>query len=429
MILPEVAKWVAATNVSIQAGAFDSTAVTRPLAERLIRLDRLMRSAPSVILHAFARLAETELVVASEQRMAELDAGDWRWGIPLIEDPAAIVFAVGVEVRATDSLLRHIRSREAPVKADTEYRHTALKALVVPCRERRVGRSGDRERQGYERRGILKHRILPTMIQKFRVKLSGGGTVDLKAPVGPPAFRGGAALFEGLKLKTVSPSKGLFLVEGCDAVDKAGQIERNLTEAHHRGGSALVWPELTLTPSERTRIVHWLQNRLFREVADESAVDIVVTGSWHEKGRSGTVNRSVVLDRNGVRLLAFEKLFAFHDVGLGTEAIVPSRVLHVLILDDILVAFGICRDFAEAQSLNPFPELDVDLIVVPSMGNRTTVDGHVSMAGIVNDRFTARTFVVQQADPDAKEQRGFVVFERQAKQQVIEFEIYETGGP
>lgn len=426
MILTEVEVWAEKAAREISAGRFGFHMTPSSLATRLVRLDGLFRSSPAIVLQSYTRISEDDLVDAAEDRRGELEAGRDGWWILPSADPVDMAFIIGAEIRATDALLRHVRPREAPSRADREYRLSKEKAFVIPCRERRLGKAG-RDRQSYERRGLLNHRILPTIVQGFRVKLSGGGNVAMRAPVGPPQQTAAAGLFGDIKLAVSEPAGGLFIVDGCQAAGKSAQIDRNLAEAQRCQASLLVWPELTMTPTDLERIRSWLARRLFIDDADGPSLDFVVAGSWHRQIKGHTVNRSEVLDGNGQRLLSFDKLFAYHDIDLGTEGIAPSRTLQVLILDDILVAFGICRDFAESQAGNPFQTLDVDLVVVPSMGNARTVQGHELTGKLMKERFTTRTFVVQQADPGSPEQRGFVVCNGLSKQQVGEFGLYDLG--
>ena len=135
----------------------------------------------------------------------------------------------------------------------------------------------------------------------------------------------------------------------------------------------------------------------------------MLAGSWHETDADGVVNRSVVYDGCGERLLTFEKALAYHSDTWGTEDIRESRILKVLLVEDTLIGFGICRDFADTGLDNALAALDVDLFLVPSMGNRRTMDGHLTTARLVADRSAARAFVVQQSEPESEDQLGFVV--------------------
>ena len=402
--------------------------VTVPaLAGRLVALDRLMRSAPDYVLNAYSRLKEEEdLVAGTDLRVAQLEQERWSWVQSNSLDPAAMVLPLAVEIRATDALLRMIRPREAPSQPNVEWKAKGHDALVVPSRQRRLGRRGDRDGQPYQRRGVLSHRILPMEIGRFRVRAHGGGAVALEPPLGPPAFKGGAALFKDLLTFTVDRrDPGLFTVVECRAEAHHEQIEESLRHAHDEACSSLVWPELTISPTDRHRIERWLATRLLSDRAHFPKLDLVVAGSWHEGGPGKTVNRGYVLDGLGNLLLTFDKLIAYHGSDFGSEDILESDQLEVLVLDDLLVAFGICRDFAEIKPTNPFGQLEVDLIIIPSMGNATTANGHRINAEVVAERTTARSFIVQQRAPSPSgPPLGFVIHDGKETQQFTVFAAY-----
>ena len=407
------------------------------LSDRLCALDALIRTAPPKIRNSYVRIEESGLCEAAETRLAALEQGRGGWSPVFHADEVKLLHPAAIEVRATDLLLRRVRPREVPMDADTDWRAPSHDRLVVPCRERRGGAQG-RRAQPYERRGILHHRILPRRIGRYTVELIVSDATPAHAPTSAQAFRGGAAMFKGLELSVSHPEIGTFLVERCRASDLEGQLEHALASAHLEGCTALVWPELTIDPDSRELISAWLQSRLMSDFAHAPEIPMVVAGSWHEVGPDGAVvNRSVVYDGLGAELLSFEKAVAYHNDVWGTEGIRESRALKVLLLEDTLVAFGICRDFADTGPDNPLFALDVDLVLVPSMGNRRTVEGHLSVARIMADRFATRAFVVQQADAGSDDQLGYVVPPRVSLSglsasdaiQKISFDAYEAIDP
>ena len=397
------------------------------LAERLVRLDALLRSAPTKALNSYTRLKEAEVAAAAETRRAGLELEQWDWSIERQLDPKETIRPLAIEIRATDAYLRQARSKHRVTKPNRDWKYPQVKSFVIPCRERRLGKDGTRDRQPYERRGILQHRILPTRIGNFQIRLSGRSHVADKAEVGPPRFKGGAALFTNLHLDADRSKPGLFTVRSCRAPDHDEQILACLIDAHDTTCTGLVWPELTIAVDDRRRIADWLAVRQKGEHAHAPLLGLVVAGSWHETKSGKTVNRSLVVDGLGNRLLTFDKLLAYQDIEYGTEDIEESDWLEVLVVEETLVAFGICRDFAEIQPSNPFAQLDVDFVIVPSMGNATTADGHRLTAAIVARRFATQSFIVQQADPGTTSPLGFVVHDRQEVRQNARFQAYETS--
>ena len=88
----------------------------------------------------------------------------------------------------------------------------------------------------------------------------------------------------------------------------------------------------------------------------------------------------------------------------GKEAIVHGEELPVVVTGDLVVGFAICKDFCDRAIPSPFAELPVDLMLVPSMGQASTLAGHLANAEDLRLRTGTLVFVVQQlpetaADP------------------------------
>lgn len=427
MASPEVRDWVGqAQACSALATPCDTPAT---VGGRLVTLDKLMRAAPPFLLNAYSRIAEDALVHEMELRLGVLNSqDDWSFSIDLIPDPVEIIFPLALEIRAMDAHLR--REREGPPDdPNSEWLVPDGSAFVIPCHERRTNRrDGSRERQPYERRGLLKHRILPSKIGDFTIHLNGGGARHAERSFVGPSFRGGAGLFTGLNFKERREGQ-LFTLEECRAKDHEDQIVHSLKASIQQNCAALVFPELTMGQADREFVGDWLAERLQAtdEFAQQNALKIVVAGSCHETVGDKTVNRGAVFDGGGRQLAIFDKLLAYHSTGFGSEAIEEARVVEVLVLEQTLIGFGICRDFAEIKPINPFQHLDVDMMIVPSMGNERTARGHSLVAKLMDERFTTRTFVVQQHDDFTKEPLGFVVNDCEEKQQNQRFQSYQSS--
>ncbi|WP_334162685.1 hypothetical protein [Phenylobacterium sp.] len=407
MAKDEQGSWIArAVALAGQHGAGPAQS-WREIADRLVEVDRLIRDAPKRIRNSYARLKEEDIRDAAEARYAELEEEDAGWRPVTDGAPSDLIWPAAIEARALDLLLRRHRPREVPRDANTDWRHGDY--FVAPCRERRLGRHG-RDRQPYERRGLLHHRILPVRIGAYDVQLSGGGSVSDDEPGLARRLQAGAALFEGLEYD-LNIGDGVFTARRIAAPDHPEQIEAALRAAHAAGCETIAWPELTIWREDREQIAAWLQDRILHEDFDGGRLELVLAGSCHEPSDDGrgTVNRGCVFNAYGEELLIFDKLVAFHDYPHGTEDIIESMTIPVLVLEDMLIAFGICRDFSDTGPDNPLAVLDVDMLMVPSMGNERTAEGHLTTARLVADRFAAVSFVVQQADPGEPLQPGYVV--------------------
>ena len=213
--------------------------------------------------------------------------------------------------------------------------------------------------------------------------------------------RFGACLFENLVLETRPTGEGeelSFVATGITCKDEAGTIDRQIAAAIAEQCSGVVWPELSITPEARERIKKALADRAL-SLEKRQAPEVVVAGSWHERDGDRYVNRACVYDGYGVRRVVYEKTIAYVDRELGPEDIRPGRKLPVLVTDGHLIGFAICKDFCDLAVAVPYLKLDVDLVVVPSMGNAQTMRGHQNTAQRLQVKHGTRTFVVQQTIP------------------------------
>ena len=229
----------------------------------------------------------------------------------------------------------------------------------------------------------------------------------------------GAALFPGLRLEFRHVEGGFVVTEAtCEGATET--VARQLESAFAEGCLAVVWPELTVTPALLALIRETLVGRIL-SADPRMALHLVVAGSWHVEEGDKVWNVATVLDGYGDEKLGYRKVLAYQDRKLGREAIETALEVPVLVTDDHLVGFGICKDFCDLGVPLAYRELDVDLVLVPSMGNPVTMDGHRSTAKGMRTTFGTRVFVVQQADPDlpAAEQPGWV----------LPFPDDPTGGP
>jgi hypothetical protein len=220
----------------------------------------------------------------------------------------------------------------------------------------------------------------------------------------------GAALFPGLDLQIRREGEDGFVVTGAACAGMDVTVLRQLQAAFADGCFAAMWPELTVAPTLLALIQRTLEDRAL-SVDPRNSLQLVVAGSWHVQEEHGLANVAPVLDGYGGVKLLYRKVLPYQDRKIGTEAIAPVLEVPVLVTDDHLVGFGICKDFCDQGVPLAFADLDVDLVLVPSMGNPVTMDGHRSTAKRMRTLFGTRAFVVQQAEAErpADEQPGWVL--------------------
>lgn len=362
-------------------------AMTRALAE----LWQLMRNAPGEDLElSFRNLSEAALNAAAEPFEDTLAEGrlDWLTGANL-DDPA---LALGAAMRALDyRLAQRRRSLSFPSHGD-QFRVAGVDAYVIPRPSSKPVGQPRGPGAGLGRRASPHHRILPTKVGKLPVEL----VVDTRLLPGLRAestLACGAALFPEFEVKA-DPDQPLWIAGKTTLPDEDEVLREQVTGAFQQPLVAAAWPELTM-PGERRRLL----SNLLREQAASSAVldgpAIVLAGSWHEPNDGGWKNVARVLDRHGSERMTFEKLRAYVREE-AEEGIVSGASIKVLAGPDMLVSFAICLDFCDVDVDIPALALDVDLVLVTSLGNMQTMNGHEQNALKMRTRYGASAFVVQQ---------------------------------
>jgi hypothetical protein len=368
--------------------------VSRDVLRRvLIQLNLLFLKAPGEIRRAYKNLSEKRLAVSQQQRTDVVNSGSLGWTLPEHDDAASIAEALGGQIRAIDWRLFR-QASQFPFEV-SYWLAEGDEFYVIP----RSGVSKDRlskKGQPYEKRGMFNHRIVPSEIDGYRVEVVESRTLRLSATADPSEWIMGACVFAGLdprpKFTHVNDDK-YFIIDHliCDTANDT--VDEQMEKALADNCMAVVWPELSVPPPLRQRI----EDRLRRvDIVDtRERPEIVVAGSWHEPKEGGHVNRAHIYDGYGKHLAVYDKIEPYYDSRWGTEKISPGKTLCILATEAALIGFAICLDFCEVNS-NPFTELDIDLMLVPSMGNDETMRGHQLTAKRISVRFGARSFVVQQ---------------------------------
>ncbi|MEJ0050162.1 MAG: hypothetical protein WDN02_02915 [Methylovirgula sp.] len=360
------------------------------LRRTLVELHKLFLSSPGSVKKAYRAMADKRIVIQEKVCEKAISEGHVLWSLPG-EEPEDIAALLGGLIRAIDATLGQYRSHWP--SDSTRWLVDDLGWYVIP----RDGPSRSRaaaQGQPYEKRGMLFHRMIPKKINGYSVEIFSSRSRHMSKHEAE-SWRVGACLFGAIELRPdIFEARGekRFVILDAQCATAASVVNTQIENALNEQCVALVWPELTVPPALLKRLRTLLSDR---DVEDaRSPPEVVVAGSWHENIDGRTVNRSRIFDGYGVERFAYDKIEPYADGDWGREDIVPGTRVCVLATEAALIGFAICLDFCDVNS-NPFTELDIDLILVPSMGNDRTIEGHRNTAAAVEVRFGTRTFVVQ----------------------------------
>ena len=225
------------------------------------------------------------------------------------------------------------------------------------------------------------HWIAPTGIGGFQVRVA-----PLRAPSRAilasrlekeriRVFTAGFA--DGVELDLDQEGPGTFLVrEIVDPEARWSTISSALDAAARLRADIVVLPELTVSPGLRLRVADWLEDHRHHPFS------LVVPGSFHERRGSKTYNRAEMLGAFGGVVLWHHKLTRFGDKDMS-EGIVSGDSIELLNTPVGLVAMPICRDFCDEDAFFSllWQELAPDWILVPAMGEQTSISAHLRRSG------------------------------------------------
>lgn len=260
----------------------------------------------------------------------------------------------------------------------------------------------------FARRGLRQIRFLPeTLSSGHRVKFE---LAELWAP--EASLRGAAALFQRVIALDEGGDPidfslgGPFLFHGL-ADDPSADLASRLAECYDEssGCDLVAFPELSMPPDRTAELERLLRTKPWNEELPSRAPMLVLGGSWHVQDAEGNYrNRTKLFDGDGNLLGHHDKIAPFsHPAEKGGETlredVVAGDEILVVATPGLTVAIGICLDYCQAGDLpNAYDELDVDLVLVCSMGSDTTMVSHRDEANrIWNNRKTG-TFITQQSD-------------------------------
>lgn len=366
------------------------------LRQTLVELDTLMRAGSPATLGAYRLLAEDDLAAATKDQIATLEDGLLGW-LPFREqDDDPPLFSLAVQIRTIDAMLAGRIGFNAHFVHEDELKTPDGNHFVVPsaaARDYRRGRKG--LGSTYDRRGMLRHRIIPTRIDHIAVRLLSAGSLRAAQP--SRSLRMGAALTTDLDLD--APSTGqTFTVRSAGSSQWPQLLQRQAAAAHADDVDLAVWPELSVSKDAVATIAKALSHPL--PDRRRSKLQLVVAGSHHRPIADGRVhNTATILSGKGRFLDIHDKIVPFESRTLGVEHLKPGRSVLVILCDGFLASAAICKDFCDAGVRLPWDKLDVDLVLVPSMGDHSTMLAHLDKARALRIERNVRTFVVQQFFP------------------------------
>jgi hypothetical protein len=364
----------------------------------LVRFDVLMRRARAALLDTYQNLGEEALALPLDgdppERPGDEAATSW-------------MFWAARQIRWLDQALHRAWRRAGAEESSAEAWRSAPPGgpdvYVVP---RRRPRRRPAKGQPYGHRGLLLHAILPAFHEGDAVELrrdemvadAEPGTEDAPAvgfafgAVLAPAFGAGVLLTE-------EHEEGFRVTALAEPDPPWPPVEDHLAAAVAQGCHAVVWPELLVSPDRRARIAAWLRRRPWTP-GQLPAPRLVVAGSWHEEEAGAVYNIATVLGPQGQELLRYRKRLPFIRWDDKAERIALGDRVAVLVTESAIVGLAICRDHCDRRDSGvalSYPTLDLDLVLVPSLGNASAAAGHLMTACDLYDRCGGRSFVVQQS--------------------------------
>lgn len=398
-----ISEWAAQVVENLTDAPVSGEIVTK-LRSRLVELSGLATMAPDAVNTAFIELNEVTLRKLTAIYWDELSDGEVRWPADVTAAlPEEVVLHLAAIIRAIDEYLVENGSlgpMNFPSLMDHEKKH-----WIVPRKWPRPIETLQ-ENQGYRRRGLRFHRIIPTTLSGYQVRLhpmrmlatnNRAGSKDTEPP--PPIAKLSANAFDKLKLewiKTGTTASPRFVATGVTTPDH-DLVVRQQVEASLAGGASIVaWPELTMPPKQQAIAIATLKEM---SLEAKEVPQIVVLGSWHETDGAGKiVNGTTIVNGLGQQSTQYNKMVPYYSKPTGREDIVPGAEIVVLISDEFMATPAICKDFCELPRSAMFRELDIDLFIVPSMSDSSTMGSHQTMAKDLRVVRGSWAFVVQQPD-------------------------------
>lgn len=355
----------------------------------------LIASASHDIFDRFADLPPDRLDDATDNGAALILRGDFSWDV-VGNDVAEAMLAAACQLRALDAALHASKTSYAkPSNPNLAWQVPGADILIVP-RRRPSRRTESGAGLSFYRNGLIFHRVYPAKLGSAKLSFK---WLDMHSDheIDSRERPLGSAMFEKFSLRCeVTGDRGLFRVSGVSCEQPDRTVLDQLDEATRNNCFAVVWPELSMTPNLQRLVVDQLTAGLMNEKPPR--LDLLVLGSWHDEKDGAWQNRALIIDGFGDEVGSHAKVMPYRghsSARYRLEDIERGDRITCILTEDQIVAVLICRDFCDRTGKSPFGELDVDLILIPSHGNDTTLRGHQAQAASVFANFGTQVFVVQ----------------------------------
>lgn len=379
------------------------------LRDRMAELWSLLRRGPDEVSRDYRELPEVAIVSSQEAADRHLRVSQVPWSAS--GDCLAIVTSIAGALRALDAQLTDLPGfRGKPLSSLTWISETADVYVIPRGRAKRTDRQ-EGPGSGYLRRATPNHNMIPrTLPGGYEVDVRVDDTLSLPVPRDRVPMVG-AALFPGQKMDWNKRGKEGWIALDADTGQDESILRRQVSECYGGGLLAAVWPELSM-PERRREILQANLSRLDGTAEPQTGPHLVVAGSWHDEVEDGHANVMRILDGSGEERLTFTKISKFFGGGVREGNIRDNRI-PIVWTQDCLISFAICSDFCDlAKPEPPYLELDVDLVLVPSLGNERALNGHETNRKRRRFITAGETAVVQQNE-DGKEPVGWVLPENE----------------
>ncbi len=371
----------------------------------------VLHAAPPQIVQEFETVSELELSAMADKAIGRLSAPDYGF-VPDTRSSEALFMSAAVVLRALEKMLLNRNWAGIPSDPEDAWRVLSSRgaAFLIPM-ERKFSQPADDpalDKRPFLQRGLYQHRLIPCRIDGVDVNLK---RVDWLP--GPGSMKLSAALFNDVTFFE-DKDASTFLVTGVESAHLPQAIARALEKGHADASMAVVFPELTMDDKSCEDAKAHLRRKAWQEKPDLDMTNyrtpaIVVAGSWHRPYDTGFGNVVPIYDGNGNPVAEQAKRNKYTDRDKLVERIVRGKTISIVVLDNCLVAFGVCLDFCNLRQSTIYEQLDVDFILVPSCGDLKTIEGHIDNAHAIAVAQKTRVMVVQQAYPWIGKKRGYIL--------------------